>query len=50
MVSKRDIAILLIVVTSGLCVTLYRAWIDPVQALAALAIVVVMVFGLTVFT
>jgi hypothetical protein len=50
MVSKRDIAILLIVLISGLCVTLYRAWIDPFQALAALAILIVTVFGLTVFT
>jgi hypothetical protein len=50
MVSRRDIAILLIVLISGLCVTLYRAWIDPFQALAALAIVGVTVLGLTVFT
>jgi hypothetical protein len=50
MVTKRDIAILLSLVTSVLCVTLYRAWIDPLQALAALAIVVVTVIGLTAFT
>jgi len=50
MFSKRDIAILLIVLISGLCVTLYRAWMDPFEALATLAIVGVTLLGLTVFT
>jgi hypothetical protein len=38
------------VVIGALCVALYQAWIDPIQAILALVILVVVAVGLTVFT
>jgi hypothetical protein len=50
MLSRTDIVILFIVVISALSVAIYQAWIDPLQALVALVILVVAVAGLSIFT
>jgi hypothetical protein len=50
MFSKTDLAIVFAVVIGALCVALYQARIDPIQAILALVILVVVAVGLTVFT
>jgi len=50
MFSKTDLAIVFAVVLSALCVALYQAWIQPIQAIVALVILIVAAVGLTVFT
>jgi hypothetical protein len=49
MFSKTDLAIVFAVVIGALCVALYQAWIQPIQAIVALVILVVATIGLTVF-
>ena len=41
--SKPEIAVLLVMVT--LCVTLYEAWISPLEALAVVVVLAVAVLG-----
>jgi hypothetical protein len=50
MFSKTDLAIVFAVVLGALCVALYQAWIQPIQAIVALVILIVAAVGLTVFT
>jgi hypothetical protein len=50
MFSKTDLAIVFAVVLSALCVALYQARIQPIQAIVALVILIVAAVGLTVFT
>jgi hypothetical protein len=50
MFSKTDLAIIFAVVTIALCVALYQAWVQPVQAIVALVILVVAAVGSTLFT
>ena len=50
MFSKTDLAIVFAVVLSALCVALYQSWIQPIQAIVALVILIVAAVGLTVFT
>jgi hypothetical protein len=50
MFSKTDLAIVFAVVIGALCVALYQAWIDPIQAVVALVILVVAAVALTVLT
>jgi len=47
--SKTDLTIVFAVVIGALCVALYQAWIQPIQAIVALVILVVATIGLTVF-
>jgi hypothetical protein len=49
MFSKTDLTIVFAVVIGALCVALYQAWIQPIQAIVALVILVVATIGLTVF-
>jgi hypothetical protein len=49
-VDASDLAIIFAVVTIALCVALYQAWIQPVQAIVAVVILVVAAVGLTLFT
>ena len=44
------LAIVFAVVLGALCVALYQAWIQPIQAIVALVILIVAAVGLTVFT
>jgi len=50
MFSKTDLAIIFAVVISALCVALYQAWIQPIQGIVAVVILVVDAVGLTLFT
>ena len=50
MFSKTDLAIVFAVVIGALCVALYQAWIQPIEAIVALVILVVAAVALTVFT
>jgi hypothetical protein len=50
MFSKIDLAIIFAVVIGGLCVALYLAWIQPIQAVVAVVILVVAAVSLTLFT
>jgi hypothetical protein len=44
-VSKPEIAALLVLVVVTLCVTLYEAWISPLEALAVVVVLAVAVLG-----
>jgi hypothetical protein len=48
--SKTDLAIVFAAVIGALCVALYQAWIEPIQAIVALVILIVAAVALTVFT
>jgi hypothetical protein len=50
MFSKTDLAIVFAVVIGALCVALYMTWIQPIQAIVAVVILVVAAVGLTVFS
>jgi hypothetical protein len=50
MFSKTDLAIIFAVVIGALCVALYQAWIQPIQAIVAVVILVVAAVALTLFT
>jgi hypothetical protein len=50
MFSKTDLVIIFAVVVSALCVALYLAWIQPIQAIVAVVILVVAAVALTVFS
>jgi multidrug efflux pump subunit AcrB len=50
MFSKTDLAIVFAVVIGALCVALYLTWIQPIQAIVAVVILVVAAVWLTVFT
>jgi hypothetical protein len=43
--SKPEIAALLVLVVFTLCVTLYEAWISPLEALAVVVVLAVPVLG-----
>ncbi|MGZ6241841.1 MAG: hypothetical protein ACXWN9_04570 [Candidatus Binataceae bacterium] len=43
--SKPEIAVLLVLVMVTLCVTLYEAWISPLEALAVVVVLAVAVLG-----
>jgi hypothetical protein len=43
--SKPEIAVLLVLVVVTLCVTLYEAWISPLEALAVVVVLAVAVLG-----
>jgi hypothetical protein len=49
MFSKTDLAIVFAVVILALCVALYQGWMQPIQAVVAVVILVVAAIGLTVF-
>ena len=49
MFSKTDLAVIFTVVIGALCVALYQAWLQPVQAIVAVVILVVAAIALTVF-
>lgn len=50
MFSKTDIAIVLAVVIGALCAALFYAWIQPIQAVVAVVILVVTAVAVTIFT
>ena len=50
MFSKTDLAIVFAVVIGALCVALHLTWIQPIQAIVAVVILVVAAVWLTVFT
>jgi hypothetical protein len=50
MFSKTDLAIIFVVVIGALCAALSQGWIQPIQAIVAVVILVVAAVGLTLFT
>jgi len=47
---KIDLAIIFALVVPALGVALYQNWIDPIQAIVSLVLLIVGAFAITVFT